>query len=99
MKSLRLISSLNLIYLCFILVSFSGCETNQETIKTTSVKPQPINKIQKQEVEKPVNIPVIKQDSITAPDTVETHDRVLQKKSEIKVIRRVLNFHRKPLIT
>ena len=100
MKSLRLISSLNLICLGFILVSILGCETNEETIKTTSVKPHTSNKIlKKQEMERPVNVPVIKQDSTITPDTVETHDTQPQKKLEPKMIRRVLNFHKKPLIT
>jgi hypothetical protein len=99
MNSLRLISSLKLIYLGLILVFFSGCEANQESINTTSVKPHSINKtIKKQKSEKPVNIPVIKPDSTQAPDTVETHD-TQQKKPEIRMIRRVLNFHKKPLIT
>jgi hypothetical protein len=81
-------------------VSLAGCETNEETIKTTSVKPHTTNKIyRKQETQNPVNIPVIKPDSAITPDTVETHDTQPQKKLEPKMIRRVLNFHKKPLIT
>jgi hypothetical protein len=102
MKSLRWISSLNLISLGLILLLLPACETNQESIKTTSVKPfnKPNRTPRIREQEKSVNIPVVKPDgAINKPDTVETHDRLPQKKSEIKMVRKVLNFHKKPLIT
>jgi hypothetical protein len=100
MKSLRLISSLNLILLGLILFVIIACETKQESIKTRSIKAAVPNKyIPKRELKKPVTIPVVKPDSTITPDTVETHDTRPQKKTEIKMFRRVLNFHKKPLIT
>jgi hypothetical protein len=100
MKSIRLILSLNIIIIGLILLLLPSCETNQESVKINSIKPNKPNKIQiKPEIEKPVNIPVFKPDSTIVPDTVETHDTQPQKKIETRIVRKVLNFHKKPLIT
>jgi hypothetical protein len=71
-----------------------GCESNREQIKTTI----PASVEQKKPIPRPAVPNPVPPDSLIAPDTVESHDRV-QKKSEIRVYKRVLNFHKKPLIT
>jgi hypothetical protein len=81
-----------------ILMLGVGCETNQEHIKTDLIPASSERKIiKKPEIQQTAPRPV-PPDSLVTPDTVETHDRV-QKKPEIRIYKRTLNFHKKPLIT
>jgi hypothetical protein len=75
----------------------AGCETNQEH-KSNVIPASSERKIIKKSEPLQVAPQVVPPDSLVAPDTVESQDRV-QKKPEIRTFKRILNFHRKPLIT
>ena len=76
----------------------TGCEMNQEHIKKDLIPASSERKIIKKPVPQQIAPRPMPPDSLAAPDTVETHDRI-QKKSEIRIYKRILNFHKKPLIT
>jgi hypothetical protein len=80
-----------------IMILGSGCETNQHN--KTDLIPASVEKniIKKPEIQQTAPRPA-PPDSLVTPDTVETHDRI-QKKPEIRIYKRILNFHKKPLIT
>jgi hypothetical protein len=101
MKIPDLILPFKLALLQLLVVFFVvGCENNQEPVKTR----MPASVEQKKNLPPPATPTPVPEpitappDSLISPDTVESHDRI-QKKPEIRTIRRVLNFHKKPLIT
>ncbi|HXA02877.1 MAG TPA: hypothetical protein VNW99_12860 [Cytophagaceae bacterium] len=88
-----------LILPCALIMTLGvGCETNQEHIKTDLIPASAERKtIKKPEPQQTAPQPV-PPDSLVVPDTVESQDRI-QKKPEIRIYKRILNFHKKALIT
>jgi hypothetical protein len=81
-----------------IMMLGTGCEMNQEHIKKDLIPASSERKIIKKSVPQQAAPRPMPPDSLAAPDTIETHDRI-QKKPEIRVYKRILNFNKKPLIT
>lgn len=77
----------------------ASCDSGNDSVQIKSSLPV---KTDKQNIKIPQAEPVqaapVAPDSLAKPDTVESHEGI-QRKPEYKIIRRVLNFHKKPLIT
>jgi hypothetical protein len=88
------------IILCCTVVILTGaaCGRNQEHIKTILIPASSERKINKRLVPQHTTPKPIPSDSLVVPDTVESHDRI-QKKPEIRIYKRTINFHKTPLIT
>jgi hypothetical protein len=95
MKISDLILPFKVILLNILILLFAvGCESNQEQIKTRI----PASVKHKKSIPPPATPKPAPPDSLIDPDTIESHERI-HKKPEIRTYKRVINFHKKPLIT
>lgn len=81
-----------------IIILGVGCEIKQEHKKTNFIPASAEKKINRKSVPQQTEPRPLPPDSLVIPDTVESQNGI-QKKPEIRIYKRIINFHKRALIT